>query len=270
VITALTVVAAIGASLWFGLRNADNPSRGTVPPGEQSQYPVGTADGAEPSGEAPPGADALAGYKLTYVNDFLGTSLPAGWYVFTGVPGGDPNGQFAASHVVVSDGLLNLNTWKDPEYQDRWVTGGLCQCGVSRTYGAYFVRSRVTGAGPNVVQLLWPTSNVWPPEIDFSETGGSIASAFSTVHYGLVNNIEQRSVSIDMGEWHTWGVVWTSSSISYVVDGQVWGTIPTTWEIPNIPMTLDFEQRTMCSMSRQCPTQPVSMQIDWVAEYADK
>jgi hypothetical protein len=38
-------------------------------------------------------------------------------------------------------------------------------------------------------------------------------------------------------------------------------------EIPKIPMTLDFEQRAMCGLGLQCPTAPVPMLIDWVAEY---
>lgn len=230
-------------------------------------YPIGVPDAAEPSGMAPPSSTALPGYTQRYVTDFTGSSLPLGWYVFTGVPSADPGGHFGVSHVVVAGGLLQLETYRDRADHDRWVTGGLCQCGVALRYGAYFVRSRITGPGPNEAEVLWPKANVWPPEIDFNETGGSIVSTTTSVHFGRQNHIVRSFVKIDMTQWHTWGVIWTRSSIVYTVDGRVWGTFSTFADVPHIPMTLDFEQRQICSENRQCPTHAVSMQVDWVAEY---
>jgi hypothetical protein len=270
IITLLASGLALGVSLWFASHNSANapyvPSKST----SHFVYPQGIPDSSEPSGMAPPAANALAGYTQTYVNDFLGISLPPGWESFTGTPGGDPGGQFAASHVVVSGGLLRLNTWKDPQYQDKWVTGGLCQCKLAKTYGAYFVRSRVTGPGPNEVELLWPASNAWPPEIDFNESGGALSGTSSTVHFSTINLIDQRSITIDMSQWHTWGVVWTPSKILYIVDGHDWSSIESAYEVPAVPMTLDLEQRAMCQLGRQCPTSPVSMLVDWIAEYSSK
>jgi hypothetical protein len=241
-----------------------------LPKGFNIVYPMGTLSNADPSGFAPSGPSALRGYTLTYVNHFNGNSIPVGWDVFTGIPGGSPGGQFASSHVVVGGGLLRLNTWKDPRYQNRWVTAGLCQCGVAKTFGAYFVRSKITGAGVNEAQLLWPADNTWPPEIDFNENGGSTDSTSSTVHWGAANQIEQRHLSINLTKWHTWGVVWTPKSIVYVVDGRAWAVITTAVEIPRIPMRLDIEQRTMCQLGFQCPKVPVSMLVDWVVEYSPR
>lgn len=217
---------------------------------------------------APPSANALAGYHESYVTDFPGTSLPSGWYPFTGTPGGDPGGQFAASHIVVGAGVMSVNTWRDPAFGNEWVTGGICNCGNPQTYGAYFVRSRVSGAGPTAVQLLWPLSNAWPPEIDFNETAGDVASTSATVHWGATNHIDQRKLSIDMTSWHTWGVIWTPTSITYSVDGRVWGSVTTASEIPNVPMTLDLQQQTWCASGWACPTTPQTMQIDWVAQFS--
>lgn len=270
VITLLTASAAICVTIYFALYSHDNNKFRLLPPGSKSEYPVGIKDKAEPSGEAPPGANALPGYKLSYVTDFKGTALPPSWNVYTGVPGGVPGGQFAASHVVVAHGILSLNTWRDPRYQNRWVTGGLCQCEVARTYGAYFVRSRITGPGPNEVELLWPANNHWPPEIDFNETGGQVDSTSSTLHYNAVNSIDQRHVGINMEKWHTWGLIWTPKQISYVVDGQVWGIITTAYEIADVPMTLDMQQTARCVPGRPCSIHPASMQVDWVAEYTAK
>lgn len=172
----------------------------------QVLVPDGTVDHAEPSGEAPPGASAMLGYTQTYVNDFTGAKVPTGWQAHTGTPGsGDPGSQWALNHVVVSNGLLQLNTWRDRAFGDEWVAGGLCQCGVVRTYGAYFVRSKVTGAGLTQVELLWPTTG-WPPEIDFNETGGDTSSSMATLHFGSGNHQIHATVNVEMTQWHTWGL----------------------------------------------------------------
>lgn len=242
----------------------------SVRPASQTveNFPFGIADSAHPSGLAPPGPLDLPHYVLRYQNDFNGQGIPKGWNVFTGVPGGDPGGQFAASHVVVQRGTLLLETYKDPHFGNRWVTGGLCQCGRAVTYGAYFVRSKMSGAGPNQVELLWPASNTWPPEVDFNETGGHSNSTTASLHWSSRNHVIRDSISLDMTKWHTWGVVWTRSSVTYVVDGRVWSSVHNASEVPHVRMRLDFEQRTMCDLHRQCPSVPVTMSIDWVAEYS--
>jgi beta-glucanase (GH16 family) len=213
-------------------------------------------------------ANALAGYTQSYVNDFTGTALPSGWGAYSGNPGSDPGAQWGTAHVVVSNGMLQLNTYQDPAYGNEWVTGGVSQSGRSQTYGAYYVRSRVTGAGPTQVELLWPVAPVWPPEIDFNETGGGTTSTSATVHFGSSSGQDQRNLSIDLTQWHTWGVIWTPSSITYTVDGKVWGTVSVASEIPNQPMVLDLQQQTWCSSGYACPSSNQSMDIDWVAEYS--
>ena len=244
------------------------PTTTTTTPPTSTPYPVGIEDSSEPSGMAPPAGDALAGYAQSYVSDFSGSSLPGGWSTFSGKPGSDPGAQWASTHVTVGGGLLQLNTWQDPAYGNEWVAGGLCQCGVGMTYGSYFVRSRLTGPGPTGVQLLWPVAHAWPPEIDFNETGGDTAGTSATVHFGSSNGQDQRRLAIDMTKWHTWGVVWTPSSIIYTVDGRQWGSVSVTSEIPNQAMTLDLTQQTWCASGWACPSASQSMQVDWVAEYA--
>ncbi len=257
----------VGAALTGNGGSSPGVSSSSSQLGTTTQYPIGTVDLAEPSGMAPPGPHALKGYVETYVNDFTGSALPAGWESFSGVPGGDPGGQFGTAHVVVAKGRLELNTWRDPAYGNKWVTVGLSQNGVSKVYGAYFVRSRVTGLGPNEVQLLWPADNSWPPEIDFNESGRGINGTTATVHWGSLNNIEQHSVVAHLTSWHTWGVVWAQHSIVFTLDGREWATVTTKGAVPHVPMNLDLEQRAMCSFGFDCPTKPVSMYVDWVAEY---
>lgn len=228
-------------------------------------YPVGVANHLEPSNMAPPGVRSLVGYRRSYVNDFTGTRLPQGWDLFAGTPGGDPSGRFNVRHVVVAQGLLQLKVYRDPAYANNWVTGGLCQCARPMTYGAYFVRSRVTGPGVNSVELLWPHNNTWPPEIDFSEDLSHLNLITGAVHW--TNHEDFDIFHINMMDWHTWGVIWTPTYVLYVVDGHPWHEFSAVADVPRIPMVLDFEQRTTCPSSLTCPTQPSAMLIDWIAEY---
>jgi len=236
----------------------------------EGSYPIGTVNGHEPSGLGPPRSGAIAGYKESYVTDFSGRSMPRGWITYSGVPGGDPGAEFGMDHVVVSGGLLKLNAFQDPAFHDQWVTGGVGQFGHSQTYGAYFVRFRLTGAGPAAVALLWPTDNSWPPEIDFSETLGPTNATTATVHFDAVNNEDKRSLQLDMTRWHTWGVIWTPTSVTYVVDGHTWGSVDVHSEIPHVPMSLALQEQTWCTSGYACPTTPESMDVAWVAEYTPK
>jgi hypothetical protein len=273
IITILVLGLALSAVVLLALHNAlprNTVTKTTLPPVHKGPppYVVGTVDHSEPSGMAPPGPNAMRGYRRTYVTDFPGTALPAGWSKFTGTPGGDTNGQFAATHVQVASGMLQLHSWQDPHYGDRWTTGGLCQCGRPFLYGAVFVRSRITGPGLNEVELLWPVTNSWPPEVDFNETGNVDTSTSWTVHYGAANNTNQQTLpKVNMTQWHTWGVVWTPTSLTFTLDGQKWGALLDPSAIPYVLMTLDLQQRPACAVSPQCVAAKQSMLVDWVAEY---
>jgi beta-glucanase (GH16 family) len=240
----------------------------TSGPTPNTSYPIGTPDSSDQTGYAPPSATALSGYHQTYVTTFTGTSLPPDWQLYEGVPQGDASGQFDRAHVTVSGGLLRINTYQDPNFNNEWVTGGTSLSGIAgQTYGAYFVRSRLTGPGPTGVELLWPDAPVWPPEIDFNETYGSTTATSATVHYTSANSQIPKSLNIDMTQWHTFGVIWTANSITYTVDGNVWGTVTQQSAIPNIPMHISLQSQTWCSSGWACPTAPQSMLVDWVAEY---
>jgi Glycosyl hydrolases family 16 len=224
-------------------------------------------DSSQVSGYGPPAADALAGYSRDYMTNFPGSSLPAGWSAYSGTPGGDPGGQFGLAHAVVGGGMLSLDTWQDPAFNNEWVTGGVCDCGVAPTYGAFFVRSRMTGSGPTSVAMLYPNSG-WPPEVDFYETYGGTSQSMATIHWGSSNSQYHSYENIDLTKWHTWGVIWTATTIKYTVDGQVFDTVTTSdAQIPNVPMHLALQQQTWCSASWACPTAPQSYQINWVEIY---
>jgi beta-glucanase (GH16 family) len=167
----------------------------------------------------------------------------------------------------VHKGVLTLTAARDRRLGGRWGTGGVCQCGHPRTYGAFFVHSRVTGAGPDEIDLLWPVAHVWPPEIDFNESVSHASSTTWTVHFGVRDHVVYGAKRIDLEQWHTWGVIWTRRSVRLVVDGRTWGMVTARHAVPAQPMTLDISQQTFCGLTAACPTHTVRMEVDWVAEY---
>jgi beta-glucanase (GH16 family) len=166
--------------------------------------------------------------------------------------------------------MMEINSYQDPAENNDWVTGGTCLCGITgQTYGAYFVRSRLTGPGATEVELLIPDASVWPPELDFNESFGGTTETSATDHYGSSDSTVYQTLNIDLTQWHTWGIIWTPNSITYTVDGQVWGTAVTAaGSSPTQPMHISLQQQTWCSSGWACPTAPSSLDVDWVAEYA--
>jgi hypothetical protein len=255
--------------LWATASSGATHPKPSRHPSHSFIYPIGTSNTTAPSGYAPPAPNALPGYTQDYVTTFPGTAVPSGWDTYNGLPGGDPGGHFASTHIVVSNGVLSINTYQDPAYNNEWVTGGICQCGyTSQTYGAWFERSRLTGPGPTGVALLWPDANVWPPEIDFNETYGGTSYTSATVHWDANNSQFHSKVTANMTQWHTWGVIWTPTKITYILDGRVWGTDTVASEIPTIPMHISLQSQTWCESGWACPSTPQSMQVAWVAEYS--
>jgi len=147
------------------------------------------------------------------------------------------------------------------------MTGGVCDCGHPFRYGAVFVRSRMTGAGATQVEMLWPMKGAIP-EVDFTETFGGILQSTATVHYGASDTQIHRTTAATMLRWHTWGVIWAPTSLTYTLDGRPWSEVRTPAAIPHVPMSVHLQQQTWCSSHFACPTVPVSTEVAWVARYA--
>lgn len=272
------LVAAVVAVLCVtavGTGSARASTSGVAPMGladvvhsQATGYPVGVFDLKEPSYFAPPAANALPGYTRTYTDDFNQQLSSKQWFYFRGIPEGDPKGRFDPLHVVVTHGMLKIGTWRDPRFDNHWVSGGAGLYGVSSLYGAYFIRSRETEPGPDTTELLWPQNNQWPPEIDIDEGGESPTTQSWFVHYDNAQDQVYGTTSIDILHWHTWGVIWTPTSITFTVDGHEWGEVTTASEIPTIPMTLDLQSQSWCGISGEaCPTRDSALLVDWVAVF---
>ena len=247
-------------------------------------YAVAAADGlvsafgnaaTAPGGVAMPTGN-LPGWQMVFSDDFNGTSLNQdAWGPYSGQPGGDPGGWWDPSHVVVRNGMLELQNYRDPAFGNRWVSGGVSSApALKQTYGKYLVRFRIDkGNGIAGIALLWPSGDGWPPEIDFAEDGGgNRAETTATLHYGAGDSQIARSVSADFSLWHTIGVEWTPGHLSYTLDGAFWGTVSDA-NVPAQPMEMDLQTQagTCGDQLTSCPdvTTPaeVTMQVDWVVAY---
>jgi len=236
--------------------------------------PASSSGGTSTGGDDSSWPTSVAGWKLTYSTDFPGSSLPSGWDAYNGEPGGDPDGNWVSSNVTVSGGDLHLLA--TPSAQ-----GGVQFYGNPQTYGMYLVRMKgdyEPNLDINNLAILWPAQQgVWPPEVDFyQDLGGTRQSFSASLHPGPDGNggccvIASPTQDSDATAWHTYGVQWTSSTMTYTIDGRVWASVSrsslssgTTW--PTIPMNLTLQSQNQASAQ---PGGTIdTMTVAWVAEYA--
>jgi len=251
-------------------RTRDNGTRAAhsaAPPNNDAQSGCSACG---PSGVAMPTGD-IPGWHLTYSQDFSGNSLPADWGTYTGQPGGDPYGSWDPDNVAVSNGELHLSATGSS-------TGGVGFYGNPQTYGMYLVRMKgddEPGLAISNIALLWPADgSSWPPEIDFYEDEGGSRDGFTaSLHPGPDGDdccVVRQSTSTTGAQWHTYGVMWTPTSITYTIDGTQWGVVqqsqvssPGQW--PDIPMNLDLQSQNLGSAQPSGSIE--TMTVAWVVEY---
>ncbi len=295
VLLAVAITGLVVRHAWIGTSSADISANRPVPAksaassglsNRRFHLSVGTASTAPTvsatssgspsaggaSADSPPGS--MPGWRLVYSQDFSGSTLPPGWGAYQGQPGGDPYGLWDPADVVVSGGALHLLA--TPDGGGGYATGGVMFYGNPQTYGMYLVRMKgdyEPGLQISDVALLWPSSSVWPPEIDFYEDqGGTRASYLATVHPGPSGDNSDQvhdAVDSDGTQWHTYGVEWTPSSITFTIDGQPAGAVVLSTGLPawpDIPMNLALQSQNLGPAQ---PSQPIeTMTVAWVAEYA--
>jgi hypothetical protein len=241
---------------------------------------------SEPSGLAMPGA--IAGWAQTFADDFTSPASLDHYDIYGGTPGDGSDSCWDGNHVVVSGSELVLKGYKDPAAiaanacvgdANQIVTGGVKLATNSQLYGKYEVRMRVdNGQGVSAVALLWPTTNTWPPEIDFTEDNGGSPRTVDTAteHWGTYPNVfgASNTLPVNLSQWHTVGVEWSPGKIVYTMDGSPWAT-ETNANVPNVPMQLALQTEAwQCGTStwEECANTStpaeVDMDVDWIVAYA--
>jgi hypothetical protein len=241
--------------------------------------------GVDPSGQSP--ATALSGFTLKYVQEFKRDSPPPGWNIYTGVPGGETSS--------VADWVPGMCTFSGGEAH--FMADGVDSCGMKylrgpQKYGAFFARLRAVPE-PSSQQfsdifLLWPANYQWPPEIDIyedkAEQTRTSASMFNTVGnlcgtsptFACLAPYEQgndgaNGVANTDTEWHTYGVEWTPSGVSWLIDGKVVFSAPTTRvrspaKQPALPMDMALQSQNLAGAG--APTKRETMTVDWVEQFS--
>jgi beta-glucanase (GH16 family) len=160
----------------------------------------------------------------------------------------DEDEWYLPSQDQLSGGDLNLvaqhettqgeNSSGDPETYD-------CRSGMVTTYPGFNFEYGIVQVVASIPQTygLWsavwllPTNESWPPEIDMEETWGppdvQTASTFHPADYDVVQWAEAKALS---SGWHTFTLDWTSTSLTWWIDGTE--VLTTSSDIPSQDMYL--------------------------------
>jgi hypothetical protein len=261
----------------------------SAPPPSSTGASTGTStggqSGGDPSGENP--ATALSGFTLKYVQEFNGDSAPPNWTIYDAVPGG-----YSAS---VTQWVPSMCTFSGGEA--RFMASGIDSCGMKylgapQEYGAWFVRMQADYQPANEwfsdIFLLWPTNLQWPPEIDVYEDRGdrsrTYASLINTVGdacgsaptFACLLPYEQTNgpaggVANSDTDWHTYGLEWTPSGVSWLIDGNVIFSAPASQTPSGAQQPALTMQPALQSQNLQgsgTPSLIQTMSVDWMTEFS--
>jgi beta-glucanase (GH16 family) len=177
-----------------------------------------------------------------------------------------------------------------------FMASGIDSCGMRYTgepqeYGAWFARlqanAQPSGQLFTDIFLLWPHNNQWPPEIDVYEDEGNRSSTIATL-WNTVGNACGSSPSSQClyqytqtngggvantdTEWHTYGVEWTPSGVSWLIDGKVIFTAPASAvkspaQQPALTMDMALQSENLQGSPGASTTED-TMNVDWVEQFS--
>jgi hypothetical protein len=241
--------------------------------------------GRGPSGVAMPVGNQTD-WKQVLADNFKGTTLDSKWQKYNGVVGGNQGGWWARSHTVVKRGELILKTYSDPPnctdaaicpLFNNEVSGGV-KSKLALTYGKVLVRVKTTPvADDTFLALLYPTSDIAPPESDFIVDGGplNLTTIGALLKFGTPVTVLPDSVTANAAQWHTLGLIWSPGEVQYTIDGNVWAT-ESNPNVSSVPMNIVLQSQTDCEAvpGRICTvpwaaTEP-NVDVAWVVAYTHK
>jgi beta-glucanase (GH16 family) len=174
------------------------------------------------------------GYRLTWADEFNGTTLDAAKWHTDYAPKVHPLGTnnerqaYAPENVLVQDGHLILRAERRETKKMPYTSGMVSSHDkFSQQYGWFEARIQVPkGRGLWPAWWLLPDSRKWPPEIDIMEHKGRLPNrVFLTLHEPLPNTWHPKSTG---KEWdgpdftagfHTFAVEWQPDVLRWFVDG---------------------------------------------------
>lgn len=211
------------------------------------------------------------GKWLTHYPDtaFWNATTPGGHFTNTNEPQGyDPSGiTFDSDGAVLT---LRQESTSVPELA--YTSGMLCSyASFNPLYGAFEARMKLTDTD-DAWPAFWmfPTDQVWPPEIDWMENDGKASfnlQTYHTFHYPNPpggNTSDVHTYASDVGStWHTFGGVWEPGRIRWYVDGVVVKDLATA--------DADKAMFLICNLAgkqNSTPTVPASVHVDYIRAWA--
>ena len=270
----LLVLAAVTAC---GAVTATPPAA----PGSRTPEPTAAAGSRTPeptvaagSGTREPTWSPHAGYKLTFDDEFNGTTLGSDWtpgWLGTGITGPVnlmETAAYRSANVTEKGGTLNLTLARATVTSGRGTypyTGALVTTRGHFTFTYGYVEWRVylpKSAGGLVADwpALWADgTGTWPStgELDVMEGLNGNAAGHFISPSGSAGVFTTGPVS----GWHTFGAAWQQGMVTYYYDGQQVGAI--TKGITGDPMFLVMDN-TIAATSPSASSFPAVMRVDWV------
>jgi len=216
-----------------------------------------------------PAVIAGQGYRQAFRDDFDtldSTNWGEGIWYDPGSPAGSIFTQNGILHLQSkrSDGYPNITVSTEGGDQPRVFTQGYFEARMNWTGGngawpAFWLlsyRHAVNSSWPNInpycAQNGLPAAQCYSAELDVFEGQGSEPNVFyGTVHrnssedYGVsntqnANNFNDLSPTVLANHWHTYGMLWTASTIKWYLDGQLVSSAPA-YDSTNQPMFVLFD-----------------------------
>ncbi len=205
---------------------------------------------------------ACADWNLVWSDEFNGTVIDTNhWKFETGNHNGWGNQELEfytdrQDNACVSNGVLHVTARRESTNGFAYTSARMKSQGLfSKKYGRFEFRAKFPkGKGYWPALWLMPEHSAyggWPAcgEIDVVENRGSYPAVVQgTIHYANTNGEHLQSTEIftlpvnnGADKFHTYLLEWTTNSISWSVDGQVYET-RTNWSTAKAPYPAPFDQ----------------------------
>lgn len=143
----------------------------------------------------------------------------------------------------------------------------------SQTYGYFEMRAKfplVSGAWPAF--WLLPVDHSWPPELDVVEQIGNSTAHF-TAHSNASGSHTYQTINTTVANintsFHTYGVLWTASTITWYLDGAAVGSVSTPADMHKpMYMLANLAMGGYWPGNPAASTQSAQMHIDYIRAYS--
>lgn len=281
-------VALIGPIVSLALASCSaiaspQPAAATLQPNVPSQLNGTSKPKTNPKSQMGDTSATRPEWKLSWEDDFTGKGLPAKWTFDTGGYGfGDKQLQWNSNNnaQLSGNGGLVITAAQGGGGHTCWYgpctyTAAKIQTTFAQTYGRFEARIKLP-AGRGLWPAFWmiPAHSSGPGEIDIIEVNNKspyLASGY--VHDPGVFSYKARTV-LDLpisAQYHTYGIDWTPSGITWTLDGTAYGHIKS---YPNWPFNQPFIMLLDLAVGGEWPgppdantSFPAYMLVSWVRVY---